>query len=35
MNGAPQEALPQLFITFRNVPQNGKRSEMKEFSADA
>ena len=35
MNGAPQEALLQLFISFINAPENGKRGEVKEFSADA
>lgn len=35
MNGAPQEALLQLFISFINAPENGKRGEVDEFSADA
>lgn len=34
MNGASQKALLQLFITFINATQHGKRGEMKE-SADA
>lgn len=34
MNGAPQDALLQLFITFINAPENGKRGEVKEFYAD-